>query len=59
MRGSCRTKPCLCRREKVYLLKRSTSHFEAERKPASQRNVKREQEYKKLKVDQETHKVGQ
>jgi RHS repeat-associated protein len=32
--------------------------FEAERKPTSQRNLKREQEYRKLKVDQETHPVG-
>ncbi len=38
---------------------RTRKVFEAERKPASQRNIKREQEYKKLKVDQETHKVGQ
>jgi RHS repeat-associated protein len=29
--------------------------FEAERKPNSQRNLNREKEYKKLKVDQETH----
>jgi RHS repeat-associated protein len=33
--------------------------LEAERKPSSQRNIKREQEYKKLNIDQETHKVGQ
>lgn len=33
--------------------------FEAERKPTSKRNIKREQEYKNLKIDQETHKVGE
>ncbi len=32
--------------------------FEAERKPNSQRNKKREAEYKKLGVETETHKVG-
>jgi len=32
--------------------------FEAERKPTSNRNIKREKEYKKLGVEQETHKVG-
>ncbi|MCD6011792.1 MAG: hypothetical protein K0Q79_1654 [Flavipsychrobacter sp.] len=32
--------------------------FEAERKPNSQRNIKREAEYKKLGIEQETHKVG-
>ena len=32
--------------------------FEAERKPNSQRNIKREEEYKKLGIEQETHKVG-
>jgi RHS repeat-associated protein len=32
--------------------------FEAERKPNSQRNIKREEEYKKLNLEQETHKVG-
>ncbi|MCG2618207.1 hypothetical protein LZZ85_28185 [Terrimonas sp. NA20] len=32
--------------------------FEAERKPQSQRNVKREAEYKQLGLQQETHKVG-
>ncbi len=32
--------------------------FEAERRPNSQRNIKRENEYKKLGVEQETHKVG-
>jgi len=32
--------------------------FEAERKPSSQRNLKREEEYKKLNIDQETHPVG-
>jgi hypothetical protein len=33
--------------------------FEAERKPTSQRNIKREAEYKKLGIEYETHKVGQ
>lgn len=32
--------------------------FEAERKPTSKRNIKREEEYRKLKVEQETQKVG-
>jgi len=32
--------------------------FEAERKPNSSRNVTREEEYKKLGVENETHKVG-
>jgi hypothetical protein len=32
--------------------------FEAERRPNSQRNQKREAEYKKLGIEQETHKVG-
>lgn len=32
--------------------------FEAERKPNSKRNINREKEYKKLKVDQETHPVN-
>ena len=32
--------------------------FEAERRPNSQRNVKREAEYKKLGIENETHKVG-
>lgn len=32
--------------------------LEAERLPNSQRNIKRENEYKKLGVEQETHKVG-
>jgi RHS repeat-associated protein len=33
--------------------------FEAERRPTSQRNIKREQEYKRLNIPSETHKVGQ
>ncbi len=32
--------------------------YEAERRPGSKRNIKREAEYKKLKVKNETHKVG-
>jgi hypothetical protein len=32
--------------------------FEAERRPGSQRNQKREAEYKKLKLKQETHPVN-
>lgn len=32
--------------------------FEAERRPNSQRNIKREEEYKKLGIEQETPKVG-
>lgn len=32
--------------------------LEAERKPNSQRNIKREEEYRKLGIEQETHKVG-
>ena len=32
--------------------------FEAERRPESSRNQKREAEYKRLNVEQETHKVG-
>ena len=32
--------------------------FEAERKPKSKRNKKREKEYKDLGIEQETHKVG-
>jgi hypothetical protein len=32
--------------------------FEAERKPSSQRNIKRETEYKKHKLEQETHPVN-
>ena len=32
--------------------------YEAERKPTSQRNINREEEYKKLNIPNETHKVG-
>ena len=32
--------------------------YEAERKPQSQRNIKREEEYKKLNIPNETHQVG-
>ncbi|HET8689186.1 MAG TPA: RHS repeat-associated core domain-containing protein [Methanosarcina sp.] len=33
--------------------------YEAERRPKSQRNIKRESEYKRLNIPSETHKVGQ
>jgi hypothetical protein len=36
----------------------TTKIYEAERKPNSQRNIKREAEYKKLGIPNETHKVG-
>ncbi len=38
--------------------KKTTKVYEAERKPNSQRNIKREEEYKNLGIPYETHKVG-
>jgi hypothetical protein len=37
---------------------KTTRIYEAERKPNSQRNLKREEEYKRLGIPNETHKVG-
>jgi hypothetical protein len=37
---------------------KTTKVYEAERKPNSSRNLKREEEYKKLGIPNETHKVG-
>ncbi len=38
--------------------KKTTKVYEAERNPNSQRNLKREEEYRKLGIEYETHKVG-
>ena len=38
--------------------KQATKIYEAERRPESTRNKKREEEYKRLNIPNETHKVG-